>query len=652
MIELSVNNLTKYFGANKIFEHIGMDVQTGERVGLIGPNGCGKTTLMKILTGEEEYQEGSIALRKGIKLGYLNQLPDYPNTMKVIDVMTLAFEALLAIRKKMTDYEKQFEVLDGLELERALSAYGSICQKFESQGGYDIETRLGMISEGLNISESFKQKDFGLLSGGEKTRVELAKILLEAPDVLLLDEPSNHLDMKSIEWLEEFLKTYKGTAVIISHDRYFLDRVVTRILDMGYDGMTVFQGNYSYYVIEKERRFLLEMKYYEQQQKKIKRMEDQIKRYRVWGAMRDSDKMYRKAKELEKRLTKVNLLDRPVFDNAKVKLKFNINDRSGKRVIELSDISKSFNQELLFENVAVDLFVGESLCLLGDNGTGKSTLLKMIVQEALENEYTWLNDQDVHNPISKDSGTIKIGTRLKVGYLPQEILFADESKTILTYFQEMHELTISDARRELAKVLFTKDDVNKVITSLSGGEKSRLKLCSLMFDQVNLMILDEPTNHLDIDSREILEENLINYSGTIIFVSHDRYFIAKIANRMAAIVNKGLVYYAGNYDYYREAIAKGIGIEVIKSKPVKKEADKVRKTTTKKPSQKYHLELEKLEIRIEALEQEQKEVTESMAEHATDVERLYQLHERTEELKVDLEVCYKRWEELTEIVNG
>ncbi len=291
MIEVSINGLGKYFGADKIFENLSMDVKTGERIGLIGSNGCGKTTLMKILTDEEGYEEGSVAFRKGVKLGYLSQMPEYPVGMKVIDVMTLAFKHIHDLKEEMTDLELKMGSLEGNGLEKALVLYGDLTHKFEAAGGYDIEKRLSIISEGLKLSENFKEQLFDSLSGGEKTRVELAKTLLESPDVLLLDEPSNHLDMTSIEWLEDFLKNYDGTTIIISHDRYFLDRTVTRIIEMTYDKMLVYYGNYSYYVVEKERRFLLDLKFYEQEQKKVKRVEDQIKRYRVWGgAMRDSEK--------------------------------------------------------------------------------------------------------------------------------------------------------------------------------------------------------------------------------------------------------------------------------------------------------------------------------------------------------------------------
>ncbi len=649
MIALSVNQVSKAFGATEIFNRLSMDVKEGERLGLIGPNGCGKTTLMKILMGVEDYHEGVISFKKGLRIGYLNQTPDYDEAMKVKDVMTLAFEKIDRLKEEMTSYEAEFANLDGDDLEKALKKYGDLSQQFEHEGGYEVETRLSIISEGLKIPAEMMAQTFGQLSGGEKTRVELAKTLLEEPDVMLLDEPSNHLDMMSIEWLEEFLKTYKGTVIIISHDRYFLDRVVTRIVEMSFDKLTIYHGNYSYYVVEKERRFLIDLKFYENQQKEVKRVENQIKRYRVWGTMRDSEKMFKKAKELEKRLSKMTPLERPKFDNKKVKFAFNSQNRSGKRVLVIEDLAKSYDQAL-FNSVNFDLFFGESLCLIGDNGTGKSTILKMIVSSADEMEHVGINHQDEHVHIEADHGEITIGSRIKVGYLAQEVSFVDDQMTMVDYFSRLHNVTLSDARRELAKVLFVKDDVMKKIGNLSGGEKSRLKLCSLMFEKVNLLVLDEPTNHLDIDSREILEETLIDFEGTLLFVSHDRYFIAKIANRMGEIRENTFFYYAGNYDYYREAKAKEKQNNItatVKTVKVEKQKD-----STPKVPQKYLMAFEEVEKKIELYEEEQARVASEMEDCVSDVEKLNKLYSRSEELELALLEAMSRWEELSLMISG
>ena len=649
MIALSVNKLSKSYGGNTVFHGLSMDVQDGERVGLIGPNGCGKTTMMKILMAHERADEGTVAYRKGVTVGYLKQLPDYPEAMSVSSVMTLAFDDLNEMKGQMSDYEEKLTTLEGEALDRAVKQYGELSHRFEEQGGYDMDTRMNIIAEGLGIPFEMREQSFGKLSGGEKTRVELAKTLLEEPDILLLDEPSNHLDMTSIEWLEDFLKSYHGTVIIVSHDRYFLDRVVGRIIEMSYDSLTVYHGNYSYYVLEKERRFLIDMKFYENQQKKIARMEEQIKRYRVWGAMRDSDKMYRKAKELEKRLEKIDKMDRPKFENSKVKLTFDSANRTGKRVLEVKGLSKSFYDKTLFAEADLALYYTDSLCLMGDNGTGKSTLLKMMVQEAIDQESVWINHEDFHDASPMDGGTIHFGSRIKVGYLAQEVAFEKEDQSILTYFSGLHNLPDSAARKELAKVLFVKDDVNKQIGTLSGGEKSRLKLCSLMYDQVNLMILDEPTNHLDIDSREILEETLLTYDGTILFVSHDRYFIAKIANRVAEIENRQLHLYNGGYDYFREEKAKSHRV-VVRPSDEKVKTEKVK--DSKKISQKFRIEYEKLGEKITALEQEQETLAKDMEDSASDGAKLSELYEKNEALEVTLLDCYERWEELTEMFEG
>ena len=508
MIELSISNLTKYYGANKIFQDISFEIQSGERIGLIGQNGCGKTTLMKIIIGLEDYQKGNMSVRRDIKIGYLNQIPSYEEQTTTIEVLRLAFHEVFELKQCMEELEHRMGSLEGNSLDKAVISYSKLLEQYEHLGGYETETKISKVAEGLGISEAMKEMSFEVLSGGEKTRIILGKILLEEPDILLLDEPTNHLDLVTIEWLEDFLKAYKGAALIISHDRYFLDSVVTRILELEHDQTLSYEGNYSYYVLEKERRFLLAMKHYENQQKKIESMEQQIERYRIWGAMRDSDKMYRRAKELEKRLEKIDALKRPILDKRKMRLEQTTIGRSGKIVLETIGISKNYGDRMLFEKADIHVYFQETACILGENGSGKTTLLKMILGE-----------------VEPKEGIIKLGSSVVIGYLPQKVEFQDEELTILECFAGLHNLSIGAARSQLAKALFTRDSVNKKIKILSGGEKSRLKLCSLTFTGVNFLILDEPTNHLDIDSREVLEETLEEFCGTILFVSHDRYFI-------------------------------------------------------------------------------------------------------------------------------
>ena len=643
MIELGINNLKKYYGASKIFENISFELRTGERLGLIGQNGCGKTTLMKVLMGTEDYQDGEINIRKGVKIGYLNQIPVYNNDVKVIDVVRMAFEQVYELMNKMSTLEKQLESLQGDALNKALNDYSNYMQQYELEGGYELETRIGKITEGLKIMETMKEMYFNQLSGGEKTRVILAKILLEEPQVLLLDEPTNHLDLGAIAWLEEFLKEYKGSVIIISHDRYFLDSVVNKIVELSSSKASIYTGNYSYYVMEKERRVLEEYRNYMNQQKKIEQMENQIKRYRIWGEMRDSEKMFKRAKELERRLEKVEVLDKPVLDSRKVRFSAEMNNRSGKIVLEAENVSKAFEEKKLFKDINLTLFYQDSVCILGGNGCGKTTFLKIALGE-----------------LFPDTGVIKLGAQVKIGYLPQQIEYIDEEQTILEYFSELHNITYEKARGQLARVLFFKEDVNKKIKYLSGGEKSRLKLCSLTFEKVNFMILDEPTNHLDIDSREVLEDMLLEYEGTLLFVSHDRYFINKVADRMIEIKNQTMKIYTGDYNYYLEECLKEES-ENLKNeeeqrkqkggeKNYSKEKEVIGKEKYKaedsKKEKRNEKKLELAEQAIAELEAKLKDLEEAMEQHNSEAEYLKELFLEKERYKQELEKAYQQWEDL------
>ena len=659
MIELGINNITKYYGATKIFEKITFDVKTGERIGLIGQNGCGKTTILKILMGLEDYQEGTINLRKGAKMGYLNQIPEYPDGTKAIDVIRMAFDHIFIIKEQLSQLEKEFESLYGDELEKAMKQYGKLIEQYELHGGYELETRINKITEGLQITDILKEMSFNCLSGGEKTRIMLSKILLEEPDILLLDEPTNHLDLETIGWLEGFLKEYKGSVLIISHDRYFLDSVVNKVIELEPSKANLYYGNYSYYVVEKERRFLLDLKNYQNQQKKIEQMENQIKRYRIWGEMRDSDKMFKRAKELEKRLEKMDTLGRPILNTKKVRFGNEVTTRTGKLVLSTEAINKSFEDNLILRNIDLTILYQDSACIIGKNGCGKSTFLKIILEE-----------------LEPDSGIIKIGTGVKIGYLPQHVAFIDEEQTILEYFCSLHNITNEEARGQLAKVLFMKDDVNKKIKFLSGGEKSRLKLCSLTFEKVNFMILDEPTNHLDIDSREVLEETLSEYDGTLLFVSHDRYFINKVADKVIEIEDCSLKIYDGDYNYYLDEVKKmkernlkeihGI-MDFNKSNTVKKyiqgkntieikcsspngETTKSKRanitTNNKNSMEQKRKQLINIEEEIEKIECELSVLEENMNLHNSDIQYLENAYIEKEELEKYLETAYEKWEQL------
>ncbi len=633
MIEIGINNLTKYYGATKIFEKISFEIKTGERIGFIGQNGCGKTTVFKILMGMEDYQEGDISFRKDIKIGYLNQIPVYDESVTTIEVIRMAFEKVSLISEQMKELEYRFEHLQGTELENAISSYGRLSSQYELLGGYEFETKINKITEGLQITDELKLLPFHSLSGGEKTRVILGKLLLEEPDVLLLDEPTNHLDLETLDWLENFLKEYRGSVLIISHDRYFLDRVVDRIIELQFSQAIHYEGNYSFYVIEKERRFLIDYKHYQNQQKKIEQMENQIKRYRIWGAMRDSEAMYKRAKELEKRLEKTDVLDRPTIETKKITLGDDIDNRTGKLVLQVEDVSKSFDQKALLKQIEFHIYYQDSVCIIGKNGCGKSTLLKLILGE-----------------MELDSGMIKLGSQVKIGYLPQHLQFEDEEQTILEYFLSQHQITNEAARKQLAKVLFYKEDVFKKIKNLSGGEKSRLKLCSLTFEKVNFMILDEPTNHLDIDSREVLEETLAEYKGTLLFVSHDRYFIQKVANKIIEITEGTAQIYHGDYSYYLSECSKRkeeTCTDVDKKQPKKQAHKSERKTecfgNSDKELKQNNIKRERLEEKIKEYELKLKSIEDEMVQNSTDAEYLTTLQIEKESMETELEVLYEEW---------
>jgi|LSQX01.3.fsa_nt_gb ATPase subunit of ABC transporter with duplicated ATPase domains len=626
MIELNVNNLRKFYGASKIFENISFELQTDERVGLIGQNGCGKTTLMKVLLGDEEYQGGTISFRKGAKVGYLDQIYYGDPDVLVIHLLEESFEDIWQLKSDLKIIEENMKLLKGTDLDREMENYSLLMHEYELAGGYDVDTNINKICQGLMIPDSFRNKPFSMLSGGEKTRVLLARLLLIQPDILLLDEPTNHLDIKSIEWLESFLSEYKGSALIISHDRVFLDKVVNRIIELEPTRANLYNGNYSAYLIQREIRFEQEYKIYVNNQRKIEQMERQIERYRIWGAMRDSDKMYRRAKEIEKRLDKVDVIDRPNMENSKIRLNNSSIRRTGKIVLKVESICKSFENKKLFDNLSFTLFYKDRLCIMGDNGSGKTTLLRIILKEVLA-----------------DKGKFSLGSNVNIGYLPQIVVFEDEELTILDYFSAHHRISQSEARSELAKMLFVRDDVFKKIKSLSGGEKSRLRLASLILDKINLMILDEPTNHLDIDSREVLEDTLNDYDGTILFVSHDRYFVEKIANKMMIFEDSKVKQYPVSYRDYLDIRKK----ETLATPEVKTIASKPAPTRpTKKTINSF--KLNKTEEEIQLLEEHLAKVNAAMIQNSNNADKLLQLFQEKKELEGNLEKLLNIWAEIQE----
>ena len=628
MIECSIKNISKSFGADKIFENISFEIKTNEKIGLIGPNGVGKSTVLKILMGKEDYM-GTIAFKKGVIPGYLEQSPEYDYSHTGASVLNLAFEEISLIKLKMEKLEVL--MIDSYEIERIMEEYAELQTQYELLGGYEIQEKLSKVIKGLKINDSMLKTSFNSLSGGEKTKIILGKILLEEPPLLLLDEPSNHLDLSTMEWLENYISEYNGAVVIVSHDRYFLDKAVNKIIELSANKAYVFHGNYSYFVEEKRKRYENELKEYKQNQKDIKKVEDQIKRYRIWGAMRDSDKMYAQAKQLERKLDKMEKLDKPILENKRIKLSTKEAKRTGKDVLFADNLSKSFGNQNLFSNLDLKVFYRDSIGIIGDNGCGKSTLLKILLSK-----------------IKPDMGIVKYGTNINMGYIAQDITFDDEDKSILEYFQYKYNINNSTARFELSKVLFTGDDVFKKIRVLSGGEKSRLRLCSLMYEKVNLMVLDEPTNHLDIESREILEDILRDYIGTIVFVSHDRYFISKIAKKINVLQDGKLEKYNGNYEYYISEIARRQELKSLinaqKTKTKSNTKTKSEKTIRENKVERLQIKINKLEGEIANIEDIINKLNDEMHKFGDNLEKLSDLEQLNNSLKDDLESKITSWE--------
>ena len=535
MIEISVNNAQKTFGFKKIFDGFNLEVTTGERIALIGPNGCGKTTLFKIIVGEENLDQGMVSIRKNATIGLLSQIPPKVSDNVIVkDILTKSFEETFKVERQLREYEEKLSTASPEKLNAIIEIYSKLQERFMDMGGYKIDEKVSKICNGFKISDDILDRSFNTLSGGEKTIVNLASLIISNPEILLLDEPTNHLDIDTLEWFEQFLKNYKGTIIISSHDRYFLDQVATKIvlIDKGKD--EVYHGNYSYYLKESERRALAEFDEYKNQQKQIEAMKAAVKKLKEWGERGDNPRFFRRAACIERKLEKMELLDRPE-SKKQLPLDFEINGRSGKDVLVADDLGIIVGDKVLLDGADLYLKYGEKVCLMGKNGSGKSTFVKAVLYG---------------DNICK--GEIKIGSNVSIGYIPQEIRFENEEATILDTARKLYDGTETHLRALLAKFLFYGENVFKRVGKLSGGEKVRLKLFELIQKKANLLILDEPTNHIDIDTKEMLEEALSEYQGTLFFISHDRYFINKLAERLVNIEEEKFQQYLGNYDYFKE----------------------------------------------------------------------------------------------------
>lgn len=540
MIEIELNNIIKNYGLKNVLNGMNLTLKTGERAAIIGCNGAGKSTVLKIIMKQENISAGTINIRKNATIGILRQIYEYEETNpNVYTFLQRSFEHFFELETKLKKLENEMSYEKNDEkMSELLQKYGNVQQKYIQMGGYDIQEKFNKICSGLQINEKMLNQNYNDLSGGEKTIVNLGALLLKEPSILLLDEPTNHLDMEKLEWLEKFLKEYKGTILMVSHDRYFLDKIATKTILLENGKEKIYFGNYSYFLKEDEKRTLAEFENYKNQQKMIKKMKESIKTLRKFGELAKNEMFFKRAKSIEKKLAKIEQLPQVDLEQKTLlNFKLNIDSRSGKDVVIINNLNKNFESKNIFENANLQIHYGEKIVLIGKNGTGKSTLLKIIMNE--DCEYT---------------GEIKIGQSVNIGYIPQEINFEDDNQTILNFFEQFDNRNETEIRTSLAKYMFRGNDVFKKVSSLSGGEKVRLILAKLLKQNINFLILDEPTNHIDIETRELLEEAIKEYSGTVLFVSHDRYFINNLAEIIVEVKEKRFFSYVGNYDEYLRKI--------------------------------------------------------------------------------------------------
>lgn len=531
MIEISINKINKSYGLNTILNDLSLEIKTGEIISLIGENGCGKTTLLNIIYGEENIDSGTISIRKGNTIGYLKQNPETRKDNEIVkDILYESASEILNMSNRLKEYEDRMKKAKDDQLNEIIVKYTNLQEKFISIGGYELDTKIEKIISGFKINDLL-DKEYNVLSGGEKRIVSLAAIMIKEPSILLLDEPTNHLDIDTLEWFEDFIKKYKGTILIVSHDRYFIDKVSTKTILIERGKEVIFHGNYSYYLNENEARIEREFKDYKDQSKKIEAMKKKIKQLEEWGklAYPGGGPFFRRAENIRKRLERMDKKEKPI-EKKELPINFEFNERSGKEVIVINNYDLIINDIKLIDNINIKIKYKDKVCIMGSNGCGKSTLIKRIIEN--------------NNP------NIKIGSNVKIGYIPQEIVFKEEMN-VLEYARKFFIGDESHLRSALDKFYFHGEHVFKKISKLSGGEKVRLKLFELIQDDNNCIILDEPTNHIDISTKEILEEALKEYQGTIIFISHDRYFINKLANKILYIDNQKINEYIGNYNDYK-----------------------------------------------------------------------------------------------------
>lgn len=616
MVDIQVKDLTKFFviGEN-LLDGLSFEIQEGECVAILGRNGCGKTTLFNILTGQMDYDGGEVYVNPNKRLGLISQIPKFPDGYTVEDVLRSAYEGLMKVKREMERLER--EMANGVT-DAQLRQYDVLTNRFQSGGGYEMDVDVDKICNGLGISQEQRTQEFASLSGGEKTRVNLARLLLEKTDILLLDEPTNHLDLRSVEWLEQYINGFKGTVLAISHDRYFIDQVADRVIEITDGHAEFYSGNYSFYMDEKQARFDLQLKQYEQEQAKLKQLGYTVERMKGWGI--NNRTLYRRAMSIQHRMERIRKTEKPKKERT-MKASFGEKEFSGDVVFKMKNVSKSFGQRMLFSDVNLNVEAGERIALLGDNGTGKSTFIKCL-----------LGEEDCQ-------GKIQFGPTVKWGYLPQIIHFDHPERSLYDTMLYEKNCTPQMARDRLGAFLFQGEDVFKTVGNLSGGEQSRLRLCMLMDEKINLLILDEPTNHLDIASREWVEAAIEEFEGVLLFVSHDRYFIEKFAERIWLLEDGTIRDFPCGYQKYRSILEHEAALKPAAPAPQKPKKEKPKGGT--KDSDKL---VRRLEREIEKQEAAIADYDLKIEAASADYQELSRLLEEKEAAEAVLLELMEQWE--------
>ena len=635
---LSCQGISKSFGEKVILEDASFHIEEREKAALIGNNGAGKTTLLRIIMEEIHADAGQIVLAKDKRIGYLAQYQDVQGHLSVYEELLSTKQYIIDMEERLRAMEVQMKNASGEELDRLMNSYTRLTHEFELENGYAYKSELMGVLNGLGFTEEDFTKQVATLSGGQKTRVALGKLLISKPDILLLDEPTNHLDMESIAWLETYLLNYPGAVFIVSHDRYFLDKVVTKVIEIDAGQVRMYAGNYSAYAEKKAQLRDAQYKAYLNQQREIKHQEAVIVKLKSFNR----EKSIKRAESREKMLNKIQRIDKPIEVQSQMRLSLEPRVVSGNDVLTVEDLAKSFPQQKLFSNISFQIKRGERVALIGNNGTGKTTMLKIL-----------------NGLLDADAGSFSLGTKVQIGYYDQEHHVLHAEKTIFEEISDTYPtLTETQIRNMLAAFLFTGDDVFKVISSLSGGERGRVSLAKLMLSEANFLILDEPTNHLDIASKEILEEALNSYTGTVLYVSHDRYFINQTATRILDLTNQSVVNYIGDYDYYlekkEELTEKYAPTAQEATEEAKEETPSEGKLTWQQQKEeqarkrKQENELKKVEKRIEELETRDKEIDDTLVlpDVCTNVGRCAELSREKDKIQEELEELYEKWEEL------